>query len=102
MGTPFALYVQSILKLQSKGTGEINIRLDPKGLNDLQIWRLTQDDLAISIDCKKVEGDIPDALSDLLQKVVSGNTIRTYSFHSPTGKSSPFLIHEPILLCTNF
>lgn len=88
----FKLYIYKLLSITYKGTGEINIRLDSKGLNDLKIWRLPQEDLALSIDCKKVEGDVPDALMDLIQKAVSGNTIRTYSFHSPNGKANQFLL----------
>ena len=63
----------------------MTIRLPPNGANELKIWRRPQDDMAMSVDCKKVEESQPDAITDLLHKVMTGSSVRSYLFHSLTG-----------------
>lgn len=39
----------------------------------------------MSVDSRRTEPDIPDALAELLRTIMSATTIRTYSFHSLKG-----------------
>ncbi|EON67248.1 hypothetical protein W97_06501 [Coniosporium apollinis CBS 100218] len=63
--------------------GELQLRLPTSGNPELSILRAPQADLTMSVDHQRVEKSIPDTLAALLTTILTGPTIRTFTFHDP-------------------
>ncbi|KAL3424868.1 hypothetical protein PVAG01_04149 [Phlyctema vagabunda] len=62
------------------GTGEMKLRLDVGATNDIKIIRQPQEDMTIALSEGQTPKDSPYQLTEVLQTVAKGETIRRYAF----------------------
>ncbi|KAF2469027.1 uncharacterized protein BDR25DRAFT_50611 [Lindgomyces ingoldianus] len=72
----------SVTDRMNLGPGELLVRLPINGAAELVFLRNPQQDIAVAIDARRTEKDIPDALTELLRTLTGASTLRTLTFHS--------------------
>ncbi|KAI9791277.1 MAG: hypothetical protein M1816_004058 [Peltula sp. TS41687] len=64
------------------GPGQLQIRLDVSSSADVKIYRTPQDDMSIRVASDHLAKDVPNTLNNLLKKIYTSDSVRTFSFHS--------------------